>query len=186
MKFNTTSMNSLLLRKVIHLLLLTKQFSSIIFASDIVQESKKYPKFKWWHHPSDSCLPAIKQGGRGQFLFSLSPVNLTLLLHLLLHCLLPAGSEKPREGEEAEKFLLVNTAVKWSKSTSVFISVCVLSHFSCVWLFRDPVDCSPQAPLSMGFPGKNTGVGCHFLFQGIFPTQGSKTHLLCLLHWQDN
>ena len=25
-----------------------------------------------------------------------------------------------------------------------------------------------QAPLSMGFPGKSTGVGCHFLFQGIF------------------
>ena len=22
------------------------------------------------------------------------------------------------------------------------------------------------------FPGKSTGVGCHFLFQGIFPTQG--------------
>ena len=31
------------------------------------------------------------------------------------------------------------------------------------------------------FPGKNTGVGCHFLLQGIFPTQGST---LCLLHWQ--
>ena len=30
------------------------------------------------------------------------------------------------------------------------------------------------------FPGRNTGVGCHFL-QGIFPTQGSH---LCLLHWQ--
>ena len=30
-----------------------------------------------------------------------------------------------------------------------------------------------QAPLSMGFPGKNAGVDCHFLFQGIFPTQGS-------------
>ena len=29
------------------------------------------------------------------------------------------------------------------------------------------------------FPGKNTGVGCHFLFQGIFVTQGSN---LCLLH----
>ena len=28
------------------------------------------------------------------------------------------------------------------------------------------------------FPGKNTGVGCHFLFQGNFPTQGSN---LCLL-----
>ena len=32
-----------------------------------------------------------------------------------------------------------------------------------------------------GFPGKNTGVGCHALLQGIFPTQGSN---LCLLHWQ--
>ena len=31
------------------------------------------------------------------------------------------------------------------------------------------------------FPGKNTGVGCYFLLQGIFPTQGSNP---CLLHWQ--
>ena len=30
---------------------------------------------------------------------------------------------------------------------------------------------------------KNTGVGCHVFFQGIFPTQGSNMHLLCLLHW---
>ena len=30
-------------------------------------------------------------------------------------------------------------------------------------------------------PGKNTGVGCHFLLQGISPTQGSN---LCPLHWQ--
>ena len=29
------------------------------------------------------------------------------------------------------------------------------------------------------FPGRNTGVGCHFLLQGIFPTQGSNP---CLLH----
>ena len=27
-------------------------------------------------------------------------------------------------------------------------------------------------------PGKSTGVGCHFLLQGIFPTQGSKPGLL--------
>ena len=33
-------------------------------------------------------------------------------------------------------------------------------------------------------PGKNTGVGCHALFQGIFPTQGSNLRLLPLLHWQ--
>ena len=28
------------------------------------------------------------------------------------------------------------------------------------------------------FPSKNTGVGCHFLLQGIFLTQGSNLHLL--------
>ena len=31
------------------------------------------------------------------------------------------------------------------------------------------------------FPRKNTGVGCHVLFQGIFPTQGSNPRLL---QWQ--
>ena len=34
------------------------------------------------------------------------------------------------------------------------------------------------------FPGRNIGVGYHFLLQGIFPTQGSNSYLLCLLHWQ--
>ena len=30
---------------------------------------------------------------------------------------------------------------------------------------------APQGPLSMNYSGKNTGVGCHFFLQGIFPTQ---------------
>ena len=34
----------------------------------------------------------------------------------------------------------------------------------------------------MGFLGKNTGVGCHFLLQRIFPTQGLNTCCLLLLH----
>ena len=33
-------------------------------------------------------------------------------------------------------------------------------------------------------PSENTGVGCHFLLQGIFPTQGSNSCLLRLLRWQ--
>ena len=33
------------------------------------------------------------------------------------------------------------------------------------------------------FGGKNTGVGCHFLLWGIFPTQGLDSHLLHLQHW---
>ena len=39
-------------------------------------------------------------------------------------------------------------------------------------LFATPWTVACQAPLSMGFPRQNTGVGCHFLLQGIFPTQG--------------
>ena len=33
-------------------------------------------------------------------------------------------------------------------------------------------------------PGKNAEAGCHFLLQGILPTQGSNPHVLHLLHWQ--
>ena len=34
--------------------------------------------------------------------------------------------------------------------------------------FCDPTDYSPP----WNFPGKDAGVGCYFLFQGIFLTQG--------------
>ena len=34
------------------------------------------------------------------------------------------------------------------------------------------------------FPSKNTGVGCHFLLLGIFPTHASNPHILRPLHWQ--
>ena len=37
----------------------------------------------------------------------------------------------------------------------------------------DPLDCSPPGSSAHGDPpGKNTGVGCYALLQGIFPTQG--------------
>ena len=41
-----------------------------------------------------------------------------------------------------------------------------------------------QAHLSMEFSRQDTGVGCHFLLQGIFLIQASKLCLLYLLHWQ--
>ena len=33
-------------------------------------------------------------------------------------------------------------------------------------------------------PGKNTGMGCHFLLQEIFPILDSNSRILRLLHWQ--
>ena len=47
----------------------------------------------------------------------------------------------------------------------------------------DPMDNSPPG-CPWDSPGRNTGVGCLFLLQGIFPTQGSNSHLFCLLLWQ--
>ena len=43
-----------------------------------------------------------------------------------------------------------------------------------------------QTPLSVEFSSRNTGVGCHFLLEGIFLTQGSNPYLLCFLHWQSD
>ena len=83
------------------------------------------------------------------------------------------------------------------------------THISCTgrqilyhWATRDAwcwfVECSvasvvsnslwPHGPqpyrllCTWSFPGKNTGVGCHFLLQRIFSTQELNLHLLRLLH----
>ena len=40
------------------------------------------------------------------------------------------------------------------------------------WLFETLWAIVHQASMSTDSPGKNTGVGCHFLLQGILPTQG--------------
>ena len=63
---------------------------------------------------------------------------------------------------------------------SVLITLCMhaKSLQSCPTLY-DPMDTRLLCPWDS--PGRNTGVGCHFPFQGIFPTQGSNLHLL---HWQ--
>ena len=45
--------------------------------------------------------------------------------------------------------------------------------------FCDPLDCSfPGSFVHGDSLGKNTGVGCHTLLQGIFPTQALKLRLL--------
>ena len=54
--------------------------------------------------------------------------------------------------------------LNWSEMKS-------LSH---VRLFATPWTIAYQAPLSMGFSRQEYRSGCHFLLQGIFPTQGIK------------
>ena len=49
---------------------------------------------------------------------------------------------------------------------------CVLSHFSCVWLFTTLWNVACQLLCPRDSSGKKTGVGCHALLQGIFLIQG--------------
>ena len=60
------------------------------------------------------------------------------------------------------------------------VSVCSVAK-SCLTL--QPCRLQPDRLLCpWALPGKNTGVGCHFLLQEIFPTQQLNLRLLCLLH----
>ena len=63
----------------------------------------------------------------------------------------------------------------------IYILCCVLLAQSCLSLC-DPMDCSPSGSSVYGIhqasPGRNIGVGCHALLQGIFLTQGSNLGLM--------
>ena len=65
--------------------------------------------------------------------------------------------------------------------------VVVLITKSWLTLLWPPWTVACQALHPWDFPGKNTGVGCHFLLQGIFPAQRLNPHLLhcrqILYHW---
>ena len=70
--------------------------------------------------------------------------------------LMKKESRRTREGKEEEVL----------SCKSCLPSLAVLVAQSCLTL------CDPRLRCSWDFPGKNTGMGCHFLLQGIFPTQG--------------
>ena len=57
-------------------------------------------------------------------------------------------------------------------------NVCTFGH---IWLFATPRFVARQVPLSVGFPGKNTGVGLPFPSPEDLPTQGLNSSLLL---WQ--
>ena len=63
-----------------------------------------------------------------------------------------------------------------------YFPVCCAQSPSHVQLFATPWTVAHQAPL-WNSSGRNPGVGCHFLLQGVFLTQGLNPCLLRLLHW---
>ena len=65
--------------------------------------------------------------------------------------------------------------------TNAILSIAAAQRLSRVWLFVTLWTGACQAACPWDFPGKNSGVGCLALRQGIFPTQGANPHFLCLL-----
>ena len=98
-----------------------------------------------------------------------------------------------KQGKNSKKeHVPITQCQQWSRSASSQISSqfsnfpkchakCMLSQLSRVWLFGTLKPTRLLCPWDS--PEKNTGVGCHVLLQGIFPTQGSNLCLLQLLHW---
>ena len=83
-------------------------------------------------------------------------------------------------------FLVLYQRACWTETYFLKIPACThaKSPLSCPTLC-DSTDHTPPGPsIHRPSPGKNTGVGCHALLQGIFLIQGSNPHLLCLLLWQ--
>ena len=80
------------------------------------------------------------------------------------------------ENTEIDYFPSPNTNTNFFKKL-IFTGVCVFTQ-SCPTLC-DPLDYSPPGyPFHGIFSGKNSGVSCYFLLQGIFLTQGLN---LCLI-----
>ena len=85
-----------------------------------------------------------------------------------------------------QEYLLSINIIRFFHQFWTFCESIVILHFCCCSAVTscpnlcNPMDCNPPASLcAWDFSAKNTGVGCHFLLQGIFPDQN-----LCLLHWQ--
>ena len=79
-------------------------------------------------------------------------------------------------------------SVSWLLWCNELPGACAVCAKSCPTLCN-PVAYSMRFLFPWDFPGENTGVRCHALLQGIFPTQGSNAGLLhcrqilyCLSH----
>ena len=122
------------------------------------------------HHPRGGVQPASGEGLEGVncHLKNLSSEDLSSTDALKM-C---EGSELIYSGQKIIEITLPSVS-----EGPHFLCVCAQSRLT-LWA---PWTVATRLRCPWNFPGKNTGVGCHFQPHGIFPTQGSNRSLL---HWQ--
>ena len=102
----------------------------------------------WWHHQSF----LLKQRFTLSYYFDIWELSIWKVNFILMD----TGGQVTLWSEE----------VKWSEVTQSCPNFC------------NPLDYSlPGSSIHGIFQAKSTGMGCHFLLQGIFPTQGSNEGL---------
>ena len=123
----------------------------------------------WALEPLSNCLPEL-------------PALIDALINHWKKC-----SFKPVPPEEAQIFrserVVMDLKESIYRSRALYMHGCMLSRSSSVRLCVTVWTVACQSPLSIGFSGRNTGVSCHALLQGIFP-RGRTPCLSYFLHWQ--
>ena len=84
----------------------------------------------------------------------------------------------------AISFLVIQSKrlpITYFPELAYYCAVCSTQSYPTLW---DPMDSSPQGSCPWNSLDKNTGVGCPFLPQEVFPIRKLNLHPLHLLHWQ--
>ena len=77
---------------------------------------------------------------------------------------------------------VIEFSISYKKHLMLILLLCAVTQSSLILLWPHGQPKWLLCPWS--FPGRNTRVGCYFLLWGIFPIQGSNSHLFHLLYWQ--
>ena len=84
---------------------------------------------------------------------------------------------------QTHRFRKQTSGYQWGEERgtgNIGVGECVLSHFSCVWLFVTLWTAAHQAPLSMGFSRQEYQSGLPYLPPGDLPGPGIKPASLAL------
>ena len=89
------------------------------------------------------------------------------------------GSKEARVRSHPEEVIKVKDDAGYTRPKEIEMGRKKSIWLSHIQLFATPWTVAHQTPLAMEFSSKNTRVGCHFLIQGIFLTQGLNPCVYC-------